>query len=195
MIFIAGSKLKALMRFAGDKDVRYYLNGIYFDPAGFAVATDGHRLMAVHIEPFAAGVPGFIVPRAVVEAALKRQKGMAKYRYTFGVDALTFDGVSYTPIDGRYPDWQRVVATTPNGEHAEYNCQYLEDARKAIEDLREGAHVQTVFMARNGREPGLVKLVKYKEAANAYMCIMAVVGDSKVGEVSAHAAKFMEVRS
>jgi hypothetical protein len=38
---IQTGKLKALLRFAAVKDTRYYLKGIYFEPEGYAVATDG----------------------------------------------------------------------------------------------------------------------------------------------------------
>lgn len=152
---IAGSKLKALMRFAADQDVRFYLNGIYFDRTGFAVATDGTGLMAVKIESFEGS--SFIVPSAVIEAALKSKKGKAQYRYAFGVSDSTFDSVPYTPIDAKYPDWRRVIPAKLSGEHTTYSSQVVEMARKAIEDLEEGGHRHSVFITHNGRGPGVVE--------------------------------------
>ena len=44
MITVKRAEYLSALTCAGVKDVRYYLNGIFFDPEGFIVATDGHRL-------------------------------------------------------------------------------------------------------------------------------------------------------
>ncbi|MEV9065357.1 hypothetical protein AB0132_08575 [Klebsiella quasipneumoniae] len=44
MITVNRAEYLSALTCAGVKDVRYYLNGIFFDPEGFIVGTDGHRL-------------------------------------------------------------------------------------------------------------------------------------------------------
>ncbi|MGR9066982.1 hypothetical protein ACP6ES_07685 [Klebsiella quasipneumoniae] len=44
MITVNRAEYLSALTCAGVKDVRYYLNGLFFDPEGFIVGTDGHRL-------------------------------------------------------------------------------------------------------------------------------------------------------
>ena len=152
--FIAGNKLKALLRFTPDTDVRYYLNGIFFDHSGYAVATDGKRLMAVKIPVFSG--PDFIVRREVIQAALKSKKGKQALGYSFGVSADTLDGVPHTPIDGKFPEWQRVAPRKLSGKPAQYDSRYVEAARHAVEDFT-GRVQHSVVVIPNGSGPGVVQ--------------------------------------
>lgn len=66
---------------AGKKDVRYYLNYLYADPAGYLVATDGHRM---HVIDLPEGMqPGYYCPKT-----LERLHDTEEWRY---------------------PDWQRIT--------------------------------------------------------------------------------------
>jgi hypothetical protein len=189
MTLIAGSKLKALLRFAALQDVRYYLVGIYFDPRGYAVATNGHALMAVHIEPFAG--EGWITPTATVKAALKTKKGLAQYRYAFGVSSSTIDGVPYVAIDGKFPDWNRVATQKPSGEIAFYDPRYQMDALDALQDLCEGKRPYSIHMIHNGSGPGVVEC----KAEDVYMCIMPWRETKQsASDESKRLAKFFAVR-
>lgn len=111
-------------RFAISTDeTRYYMQGIYLHaietPYGHrlrAVATDGHRLALIQLEPPAGslGCPGVILPRKTVgelmkllsdaAAPVKIEMSANKVRFTVGSVVLLSK-----LIDGTFPDYQRVI--------------------------------------------------------------------------------------
>ncbi|MEJ2576099.1 MAG: DNA polymerase III subunit beta [Gammaproteobacteria bacterium] len=106
------------------QDVRYYLNGMLleFTPGRIrAVATDGHRL-ALCDEVFAGKTRDLnvqiIVPRKAVgelRRMLTERDDMAKAEVSSSHLSIHLKEASFTTklIDGRYPDYQRVI---PSGE-------------------------------------------------------------------------------
>jgi hypothetical protein len=135
-------QLKALVRFAAvpGKDHRFYLHGVCFEPQGYAVATDGHTLLAVRIPAFSSVHPvPFIVPIAVIKASM----AMNKKASSLVVTPCELGGISFTPIDGRFPPWQQLLAVSeaPNKD-AVYDPDYLARIKAAALDMgysREGA--------------------------------------------------------
>ena len=66
---------------AGKKDVRYFLNYVYADPAGYLVATNGHRM---HVMDLPEGMrPGYYCPKTL--------EWLQDHE------------------EWRYPDWQRII--------------------------------------------------------------------------------------
>ena len=122
--------LAAVAPFMSAKDFRSYLNGLLLQAATGAtatgaetgtrlVATDGNMALAVRhadAELTAWTGPDTIVPRALVEWALK-QKGAPLVTVTRAGDDVTVEagGLRMTAprIDGRFPDWQRVMPAVP----------------------------------------------------------------------------------
>ena len=109
-------------RFAiSTEETRYYLNGIFMhvqDGKLYAVATDGHRLARVTLDPpsGAEGMPDVIIPRKCVaelrklldEADGDVEVGLSdsKVRFRVGTAVLTSK-----LIDGTFPDYSRVIPT------------------------------------------------------------------------------------
>jgi len=63
--------LRAMLQGAPDKDIRYYLNGIFVDTERKAlVTTDGH-CMFLHGFAIENAVPSFIIPRELIDNVLK----------------------------------------------------------------------------------------------------------------------------
>jgi DNA polymerase sliding clamp subunit (PCNA homolog) len=153
--------VKALLRIAPDSEVRYYLCGIFFDPKGYAVVTDGAALMAIRCAPFDGD--GFIVRREVLEAACKASTGKnpppimisrTEVRYSL---KGTWTVMSHTPVDGRYPEWRRVVPDRASGELAVYDSELLERLRKARDDMQDGDRAgRKAFVHMNGDGPGFL---------------------------------------
>jgi DNA polymerase III beta subunit, central domain len=123
-LLILASDLKPFLTIAPTKEQRHYLNGVHVHKVGNElrlVATDGHRLLVQSIEhndplPWAEG-DGVILPS-------ERLARIAKYlgtgnepvelvyganwkSLTLGCASATFD---VTLIDGKYPDYVRVLA-------------------------------------------------------------------------------------
>lgn len=118
------SSLADLIPFISTVETRYYLNGVCIDVAkGLAhtVATNGHTLGVIRGAALAGDVDDgqFIVPRRAVSWIATHAKGANSLDV-----ALTFAKVKFKTagfeltsklIDGKYPDYQRVVpaADTP----------------------------------------------------------------------------------
>jgi DNA polymerase-3 subunit beta len=112
-------------RFAiSTEETRYYLNGIYVHVADTgaakvlrAVATDGHRLARVEVDPVpegASGMPGVIVPRKTVnelrklldEVSGEIEVALSDTRIQFKVGTIS---LTSKLIDGTFPEYERVI--------------------------------------------------------------------------------------
>jgi hypothetical protein len=139
--------IRALELFAGDNDVRYYLNGLHVEALDASTAqitvSDGHRIMRHRISevgPFELTSPeesfpcGGIIPRDVV-------KGIKADRIVLCVDTVAWrydvnDGERGGKlIDGKFPDIDRVWPRTVSGEAGQYDPEYLADIGKACKLL------------------------------------------------------------
>jgi DNA polymerase-3 subunit beta len=159
------AKLKALLCFAGSKDIRDYLNGVCVDVSGGVlrgVATNGH-MAGVAAFNLVTGVPDaqYVLPREFVEHIVK-----TKYIYTLDIvgDTVTAShGHSAKLVDGKFPDWRRVVQF-PEGEESAgtYNAEYLHDIAKASKAL--------------GNKHGLYKLHQFGESAGVFQIAGDFVG-------------------
>lgn len=141
MITLPLRMLAAVAPAMGDKDVRYYLNGVNFEHVQdgvIAVATDGHALVAVRetlsgIEPFAS----FIMPRETVLELLKLSRKAEEFTVSGGAVACGGATFAFAPINGKFPDWRAVLpATTQPLESASFNPDVLEIPLKAAQALK-----------------------------------------------------------
>ena len=169
--------LRAARTHAAEKDVRYYLQGVYLDTsAGKIVATDGHRLFAANARGVKSAYPSVIVPNETIDAALKQFTGeYARGKSLGGVDVkITIDGnhiaigtptgsVTGTALDGTFPDWRRVVPKPEDiGEQvpAVLNTHYLADACEALSIARniskKGAGQHAIRIHMRGEFPTVI---------------------------------------
>lgn len=157
---IKTNTLKALLLFSAKKDIRHYLNSIYFESCenGInSVATDGHALLAVR-ENFDNNYRGLsaIIPRESLERAVKTKAVsliITTDNQTFKID----DGTSYilgTCDDGRFPDYRRVIPRACNNEPATYSAELLLNFEKANKYL---TGLDRPKVLQNGVNGALVK--------------------------------------
>lgn len=111
MITLSITQIKILLLSAGDANTPTYINGIYIDPEGYAVATDGYRIGVFNI-PNPERTEVFI-PAASLRAALKagsKRKGSGAVNITrTHITAGYGDAVEFAPIDSKYPNWRKVL--------------------------------------------------------------------------------------
>ena len=145
--------LRASLRLAATKDIRYYLNGVLIDiHADHAriVSTDGHRLGCFYVKPeeneeLPRKPCQIIIPRDALKGlkpgrkevyaqlAYDPEKPLAECRIA---DRL------FLPIDGKFPDYLRILPNSaPSGEPAEFNAYYLAD----FNDMRADVLGHTVL--------------------------------------------------
>lgn len=134
--------LKALLLFAAKKDIRYYINGVYFEQSAtgtLAVATNGHCLAVARLDRESVEPGSFTVPREHLDNVVKGAKG--------GVDIVQVDATQCTLnssngritvplLDGKFPDWRRVVTPQQTGERAYFHPDYVSMVDKAGQLLR-----------------------------------------------------------
>jgi DNA polymerase-3 subunit beta len=128
--------IRALLPLAAKKDVRYYLNGVYIDfqaDKTIYVATNGAVLgryieMVENEYVFSVTVPGDVVKQ------LKPKRGTAKWGdLVFNSETNTARIVNpgagqdfgFTPLDGKYPDYTKVIPATTSGEVAQFDVDLL----------------------------------------------------------------------
>jgi DNA polymerase III sliding clamp (beta) subunit (PCNA family) len=167
------SQARGLILASAKGDVRYYLNGTLLDFAGGrAIATDGRCLLAVNLAS-QADDPAFasaIVPRDALENIAKGGKVTDDICITYDDDGLHLmrNSVRITvePIDGRFPDWQRVIPDDANGEPAQYNPELVARIGKAL-CLAVNDKKAMPAIAYNGNAAALVVAQDHAETAVA----------------------------
>lgn len=155
--------LRAARTHAAVKDFRAHLCGIYFDlEAGRIVATDGHR-MFISAGPVVPGAGTFTMSNTLIDNVLKAlgkrplqsevEVQLASGTIQVTTEMGTFSG---TAVDGKFPDWRRAVPREVSGVVAQYNPQYLADAREALALYQGFKADKTAFkVAHNGASPAV----------------------------------------
>lgn len=164
--------LKAALICASTEKVRYYLNGVYVDPKGFLVSTDGHRLFCGKID--LADTPafdGWILPREAIKCALTGYKADT---ITIAPDRV--GDMSCRPIDGMFPDWRRVVPNAGGltGETGQFNPAYVADMGKIGMILRgKRKNSLDAHIHHNGEGPAAITFPEIDDAFAVLMPLRA----------------------
>ena len=155
----------AALKCASKQDVRYYLNGAYLDfPKGRIVSTTGHIMFIGKIE--AATLPPVIVPRDLIESALRSlTKKARESEQTIAVTIKQYpeaeSGTTVTldtgkgsfteqAIDGRFPDYERVVPLVPSGEIGQYDADYIATCADALRAYTGDYRMRAWIIQHNG---------------------------------------------
>jgi len=165
---IAHDTIKALLLVSPKSDIRSYLTGVCVDVRDGTVAlvaTDGHRLLAVPVaaDDVESAIDGqYIIPRDTLDAVKPCKAGKQSFPITVEIvdTRITITGATTATsptIDGRFPDWRRVMPKSATNELAQFNSDYLGAFGKVAELL--GAKTKTGVTAvihHNGADAALV---------------------------------------
>ena len=180
------STLKALVLLAAKKDIRYYLNGVNvdFSPNITRVAaTDGHKLGVYQSGAQNAGHGSLIIPSDVI-AALPKTGG-----YDPELTFLKCDGnatgweivglpnngrIVFQQVEGKFPDYARVLNVKTDGLAASYNPEYLIQFLK-VQHLLGGSKKCIPNLYQSGKSSALITLAGVD---NFYGVIMPMRCDS-----------------
>ena len=161
-INIYRNKLKAAARFMAVQDIRYYLNGVLIESNEMQsriVATDGHTLFASRDDAKGDNVGSFtgIMPADTVKAILA-WKAPYKSANDAPVVLTTSDDLAgehraewcgnvciFRLIDGKFPDYMRVVPATLDAGISFFQPEYLLRCTKAAQDLNTSAKGMFAF--------------------------------------------------
>jgi DNA polymerase-3 subunit beta len=168
IVTVTHDTIKALLLVSPKSDIRYYLNGVCVDVrngAATLVATDGHRLLAVPVaaDDVESATDGqYIIPRDVLDAVkpVKISRGDTLPITIEVVDTrITITGATTATsptVDGRFPDWRRVMPTSASGIPAQYQPEYLGDWGKVAALLGAKGKGVTAVIHHNGTGAALV---------------------------------------
>jgi DNA polymerase III subunit beta len=106
--------LLAVAQASAKDDIRYYLNGVALEfrtGTTYMVGTDGHIMLVgchrvVEQEAMAGEI---ILPLDSVLAACKAKQAMLELQFDDTTRQFTLGNVIGKTMDGKYPDWRRVV--------------------------------------------------------------------------------------
>lgn len=128
--------LRAVKLFAAEGDIRFYLNGVLVhvldDGAVRLVATDGRAIAITHTPTDDLIPPSpckLIVPIDVVKI-FAAHKGKTPISI-FSRDGLEYRmeclglSVNFVPIEGRFPEYERVVPARISGETAQFDPELM----------------------------------------------------------------------
>ena len=175
--------LRAAIICASTEQARYYLNGVYVDPAGYVVTTDGHRLFCCEIDLEGSNVApgsfaGWIIPSDAIKRALQGYKAL-----TILIAPDRVGDTMCKPVDGSFPAWRRMVpaADTLSGVTAQFNPAYVADmgkigallSPKARKGYSAGTGL-TAHLHHNGEGPAGVTFPQSNE--NAFAVLMPIRG-------------------
>lgn len=128
--------LKAVMLAAAKKDVRYHLNGVMVRN-GEVAATNGHMVLIIKSDDIKTD-DEYIIDNETLKmivTAHKSIKGDNRVEVINGMTVTGKSGVQITPVDGKFPDINRVIPQKPSGEIAHFNAEYLLACQKANEEF------------------------------------------------------------
>ena len=181
------NKLKAASRFMAVNDTRYYLNGLLIESNDIQtriVSTDGHTLFAGFDDAKGDNVGSFagIMPADTVKAILS-WKAPHKSAADMPVVLTTCDDptgehraewcgnvVIFRLIEGKFPDYTRVIPQSVSGLAGHYNPDYLARCKAAAVDM--GApKMYGINLTQNGDGAALVTF-----SAQAFAIIMPMNG-------------------
>jgi len=167
IISISTAALKAALICASTDQHRPYINGVYIDPKGYVVSTDGHRLFCAKID--VSDLPafeGWTIPFDVVKRAVTGNKFV-----NTNVTPTQCGDIAYTPVDAPYPNWRCVLPQAAlSGEVAQFNPEYVADMGK-IGKLLGGKNSLSAHIHHNGESPAGVTFPNYPEAFAVLMPI------------------------
>ena len=162
-------QVRALLLVAPKSDIRYYLNGVFIDfGRALAVVTDGHKMVFYRV-PECVGTGSVILGRDALETVSRGGRITDVIEFRQEENATALDSVelvragsvlSVNPVDGKYPDFARVMPDVL--EHgvdfapAQYDPEILQTVGKCLRALTEYSDRDYPITLHNGCAAGVM---------------------------------------
>ncbi len=155
--------LEKTFRAISHEETRYYLTGVYLHsveekggPRLASVATDGHRLMkaTIPVGKSAANAPGVILPERSVNALRRNIDGVEEIEISVATNKIRFAAKSFAlispVIDGKYPDYPRVIPTD-NNIPVEIEVRALNNCLARVTAISDTSHDRVIISLSEGK--------------------------------------------
>lgn len=123
--------LKAALCCAAGNDIRYYLNGLLVEvkPSEIRIAaTDGHCVAVFRTAGNTGHMVDVIIPSGAVTLALSGKA--AALELECEGNQWRLGAAIFTPINGVFPDYRRIIPCEHSGESSQFNVDLLGKFRK-----------------------------------------------------------------
>ena len=143
--------LKAVMFSAAKNDVRYYLNGVMVRNGEMA-ATNGHMVLLIKSESIKSDGE-YIIDNDTLKMIVTSHKGIKGDNRIEVIDGVVTTGknkVHITPVDGHFPDVNRVIPANTSGEVGQFDFDYLATLQKANQEFL-GMRNALIYLQHNGQ--------------------------------------------
>lgn len=171
--------VKGLSLIIPKNDIRYYLKGLHFEAHkndGFYLcATDGHRLALIKNDNQQANdAYSFIIPLETITQLIKMMDknnpiALLSYDKTENRIVIEYGGnmIRVAPIDGKFPDFRRIVPFAVSGDPGQYNSDYLADFKKMANTINATKNLDC-YVKQNGDFVAVVDICAHKPEFNLY---------------------------
>lgn len=167
-VSVPASKVAAVALFAPKADIRYYLSGVCFEALQGEtriIATDGSAAAVARIMADNAENNSVVVPVDKIELILKTKPSTIEIVFTG--EAWTINGLPFTPCEGKFPAYRRIMPSQVSGDAANFNPEYMMRCLKAGKLLKLKKAVPIVH--QNGNDAAVVR---FNQDQNFIMVVM-----------------------
>ncbi|PRE78333.1 hypothetical protein [Burkholderia gladioli] len=150
-IYIDANELKAVRVFAAKEDIHRYLSGVLVQATAREtriVGTDGSILGIFDREHENEGITfeEFIIPVDAIDTLKPDAKLLVRVVIDgdqYRIQQYDDRAFTFKPVEGRFPDYRRVIPVKVSGEAAQFNSEWLTKANKAQAIIAKGqsAHI------------------------------------------------------
>ena len=201
-ITIPAEYIDAAMQCVSKEETRYYLKGVFIDARGYIASTNGHMAFAANYSGAKAfaGVTGcsysdnvlegIIVPHdAITQASKGKGDWYDIQRDANGLFWIAKGAVKvhFTPVDGSFPSWDRIIPELPETETpAHYQPQYIAALGKMASALSKGGKkdcANRYRIAQNGTNAAPVLFPK-GDGTGARHDVVAVIMPYRASDVT-----------
>lgn len=158
-VSIVRRNLLAVAVAAAVQDVRCYLKSVLVEISATEtrlVATDGAILAAIRTsaenettEPFS-----FMIPVETISRV--KSSGSDVISLEIEKDRYALDGVAFSPVDGKFPDYRRVIPKYVNGEPSFFDPELVARFAKIGKTLKAKG---STWIRQNGKNDAAVVLI------------------------------------
>ena len=177
-IKINRDQLRAALCTAAKSDVRYYITGVCIEatpPHTRLIATDG-ACMSVQVSQednqLTDSSSQHIIPSDIVKLVTAKSPVFLELTSENGDLWQIHLGGTYTTfkmIDGKFPDWRRVVQTKVSNEVGDYDIDILAQFSKAAKILGCKYPGRAVNVGQNGKSAGRVTITDHPDYLGVIM--------------------------
>lgn len=128
-VIINSSHLKAASLFAASADIRYYLRGVFVEarPTETRIVATTGSIVGVLRDIVTSGaqddMPDVIIPNDTVKLVLSMK--VPCVALALNGAAWSLGGIPFVPVDGKFPDYRRILTNKCSGEAASFDPELM----------------------------------------------------------------------